>query len=230
MQLDGLRAVNGQFAFVANSLAFRQYKVANAKADATLDNGTLRISNLTGQAWGGSLAASGSADARSQRVAVKLAASGVNVNALLKDVAGKDLLEGTGRVSADVNTTGASLGALRSNLAGVAALELRDGAIKGINLARSMRQAKAALSGRQDASTKASATEKTDFSELTRQRPHCRGRGAQRRPRREEPLPAHRRRGPLRHRPRHGSTTPPAPPWSGPRRARTAATWPRCAA
>ena len=167
VQLAGLRAVNGQFSFVANSLVFRQYKVASAKADATLDNGTLRISSLTGQAWGGSLAGSGSADARSQRVAVKLAASGVNVNALLKDVAGKDLLEGTGRVTADVNTTGASLGALRSNLAGVAALELRDGAIKGINLARSMRQAKAALSGRQDATTKASATEKTDFSELT---------------------------------------------------------------
>ena len=167
VQLAGLRAVNGQFSFVANALAFRQYKVANAKADATLDNGMLRIASLTGQAWGGSLAGSGSADARSQRVVVKLAANGVDVNALLKDVAGKDLLEGTGRVTADVNTSGASLGALRSNLAGVAALELRNGAIKGINLARSMRQAKAALSGQRDATTQASATEKTDFSELS---------------------------------------------------------------
>lgn len=166
VQLDGLRAINGQFSFGANALAFRQYRVASAKAEATLDNGMLRISSLTGQSWGGSLAASGSADARSQRVAVKLAANGVNVNALLKDVAGKDLLEGTGRVTADLNTTGASLGALRSNLAGVAALELRDGAIKGINLARSMRQAKAALTGRQDVASKASSTEKTDFSEL----------------------------------------------------------------
>lgn len=166
VQFDGLRAVNGQFSFGANALAFRQYRVANAKAEATLDNGMLRIPSLTGQSWGGSLAASGSADARSQRVALKLAANGVNVNALLKDVAGKDLLDGTGRVTADLNTTGASLGALRSNLAGVAALELRDGAIKGINLARSMRQAKAALTGRQDVASKASSTEKTDFSEL----------------------------------------------------------------
>jgi AsmA protein len=167
VQLDGLRAVNGQFNFSANALAFRQYKVTDAKIDATLDNGSLRIARLAGRAWGGSIDGSGSADARSQRVAVKLAANGVNVNALLKDVAGKDLLEGSGRVTADVTTSGASLGALRSNLAGVAALQLRDGAIKGINLARTMRQAKAALSMKQDAVTKARETEKTDFSELT---------------------------------------------------------------
>jgi AsmA protein len=43
---------------------------------------------------------------------------------------------------------------------------LRDGAIKGINLAKTLRQAKAALTLRQDASQKASQVEKTDFSEL----------------------------------------------------------------
>ena len=167
VRLDGLRAVNGQFSFMAGAIAFKHYKVADAKLEATLDNGTLRIGRWAGRAWGGSLDGSGSADARSQRIAVKLVASGVNVNALLKDVAGKDLLDGSGRVSADLSTSGASLGALRSNLAGSAALQLRDGAIKGINLARAMRQAKAALSMKQDAVSKARETEKTDFSELT---------------------------------------------------------------
>ena len=167
VDLAGLRALNGQFTLGANTLAFRQYKVADAKLDATLDNGLLRIGRLTGRAWGGSLEASGSAEARSQRIGIKLTASGVNVNALLKDVAGKDLLEGTGRVSADVQTNGTSLGSLRSNLAGTAALQLRDGAVKGINLARTMRQAKAALSMKQDAVSKARETEKTDFSELS---------------------------------------------------------------
>lgn len=167
VDLGGLKAVNGRFGFSAGQLVFRQYKVADAKLDASLDGGTLRIARLTGGAWGGSIDASGSAQAAApQRVAVKLAASGVNVNALLKDVAGKDLLEGSGRVSADVATTGASLGALRSNLAGSAALQLRDGAVKGVNLARSMRQAKAALTMKQDSVSKAQATEKTDFSEL----------------------------------------------------------------
>lgn len=165
--LDALNAVDGRFNVTAGAFAFRQYKVSDVKIDASLDAGTLRISRLAGRAWGGAIDASGSAEARSKRVAVKLVADGVNVNALLKDVAGKDLLEGTGRVSTDVNTGGATVGAMRSNLAGSVALRLQNGAIKGVNLARSFRQAKAALSGRQDAVSKAAASEKTDFSELS---------------------------------------------------------------
>ena len=165
--LDGLNALNGQFNLSAASFAFRQYKVADVKIDATLDNGTLRIQRLAGRAWNGSIDASGTAEAKSKRIAVKLAADNVNVNALLKDVAGKDLLDGTGRVTADVTTSGATVGALRSNLAGTTALQLRNGAVKGFNLAQSLRQAKAALSMKQDAVSKARTTEKTDFSEMT---------------------------------------------------------------
>lgn len=166
ISFDGLKAVNGQFGFSAGSFAFQQYRVADAKVDATLDAGLLRIGKLAGRAWGGNIDASGLADAKGNRLAVKLAANGVNVNALLKDVAGKDLLEGTGRVVADVTTSGASIGEFRSRLAGTAALNLRDGSIKGYNLARGLRQAKAALSMKQDAVTQAKQTEKTDFSEL----------------------------------------------------------------
>jgi AsmA protein len=164
--LDGLNAVVGKFNVSAGSFAFRQYKVSDVKIDATLESGVLRIARLAGRAWGGTIDASGMAEAKAKRVAVKLNADNVNVNALLKDVAGKDLLEGTGRVVADVNTSGATVGAMRSNLGGTAALRLVNGAVKGVNLARSFRQAKAAL-GKQDSSSQANATEKTDFSEMT---------------------------------------------------------------
>jgi AsmA protein len=166
VEMSGLEAVNGKFALAAGELSFRQYRVADAKLDLALDSGNLRIPKLTGRAWGGQIEGSGSASAKGA-LAVQLNATGVNVNALLKDVAGKDILEGTGRVQANVTTTGNTLGALRSNLAGTVALQLRDGAVKGINLAKSLRQAKAALTGRQDALSKAKQTEQTDFSELT---------------------------------------------------------------
>ena len=165
--LDGLSALNGQFNFAAGALAFRQYRASDVKLDATLDSGTLRIAKLAGRAWGGTIDGSGSAEAKSRRVAVKLAADGVDVNALLKTVAGKDLLEGTGRVNADVNTAGATVGAMRSALAGNVALHMRDGAVKGVNLARTLRQAKAALSMKADSVSQANAAEKTDFSELS---------------------------------------------------------------
>ena len=44
---------------------------------------------------------------------------------------------------------------------------MRDGAVKGINLARTLRQAKAALSMKQDAVSRPTQAEKTDFSELS---------------------------------------------------------------
>jgi AsmA protein len=52
-------------------------------------------------------------------------------------------------------------------LAGTASAQLKDGAIKGINLAKSLREFKAKFSKREDASQQASATEKTDFSALS---------------------------------------------------------------
>ena len=167
VQLDGLQAVNAELALEAGALVFRQYKVADARLIATLDKGVLRVSTLSGRAWGGSFAGSGSADASTGGIAAKLDARGVDVNPLLKDVAGKDLLEGRGNVSAELASSGSTISALRSRLGGSAALQLRDGAIKGINLARALRQAKAALSRQQDAIARAQASEKTDFSELS---------------------------------------------------------------
>ncbi len=167
IDLAPLRSVDAVLGLRAGRFAFRQYRVADAKLDATLAGGLLRVTTLQGQAWGGQFDAAASADARSQRMAVKATASGVNVAALLKDVAAKDLLEGTGRVTLDVDSAGRSVAELRRKLAGSAALQLRDGAIKGVNLAKSLRQAKAALAMRSDTSQKASQTEKTDFSELS---------------------------------------------------------------
>lgn len=167
VDLSALRSVDAVVGLRAGSFVFRQYRVADAKVDATLAGGLLRVTTLQGKAWGGALDASASADARSNRIGVKAVANGVNVNALLKDVAAKDLLEGTGRVTLDVGTAGRSVAELRRQLDGNAALQLRDGAVKGVNLAKSLRQAKAALTMRSDATQKASQTEKTDFSELS---------------------------------------------------------------
>ncbi|WP_280154549.1 AsmA family protein [Piscinibacter sp. XHJ-5] len=167
VDLGALRSVDGQFSVRAASFAYKQYRVNDAAIDATMQGGMLRVTQLHGRAWGGQLDATALADARANRVAMKGSASGVNVNALVKDVAAKDLIEGTGRVVFDLDSAGRSVNELKSHLKGSAALQVRDGAVKGINLAKSLRQAKAALTMKQDAAQKASQTEKTDFSELT---------------------------------------------------------------
>lgn len=168
VDLSPLRALQGKFDVRVGQFAYQTYRVSDAIFVATLEGGMLRVSQLAGKAWGGTLAATAFADARASRVAVNATASGVNVNALLKDVAKKDILEGTGRVTLDVDSAGRSVNELKSHLKGKAALQLRDGAVKGVNLAKSLRQAKATLGMKQsDERQKASQTEKTDFSELT---------------------------------------------------------------
>ena len=167
VDLNALRSVDGQFSLQAASFAVQRYKVAAARIDATLNGGLLRVTTLQGKVWGGSIDASALAEAATGRVGFKGTANGININSALKDVAAKDWMDGTGRVTMDIEATGRSVNALKSKLQGQMALQLRDGAIKGINLAKSLRQAKAAIGVQQDAVQKASETEKTDFSEMS---------------------------------------------------------------
>ncbi|MDO9004382.1 MAG: AsmA family protein [Aquabacterium sp.] len=167
VDLRALKAIDGQFKFSAGTLVYRQYKLADAELNATLDQGHLNLSNLSAKAWGGRVVASGSADAAPQRMALQAQADGIDILAMLKDVAQKDVLEGTGQVKLDVHTGGAKVSQLVAGLNGTAALQLRDGAVRGINLAKSLREFKAQLSGQTDAVQRASQSEKTDFTELT---------------------------------------------------------------
>ena len=77
-------------------------------------------------------------------------------------MAQKDVLEGRGDLTADVQAAGPTLAAMKKALSGNARVQMKDGAIKGINLAESARNAKAALGGK---SAKADPAQKTDFSE-----------------------------------------------------------------
>lgn len=171
IDLGGLKALDGTFSLRATSLVYPPYRVADAALDATLAAGTLRVSQLSGRAWSGRFTAQATAQAAAQpseqRIALKLDASDVNVAQLLTDVAQFKKLEGTGRVLADITTRGASIDAFKQQLGGKAALQLHDGAVRGINLAKVLRQWRSAVTLNKDAVQAASAEEKTDFSEIT---------------------------------------------------------------
>jgi len=166
VDMSVLKSIDGQFKFKADKLAVRQYRLSDAELVATLNAGHLALSRAAAGAWGGKVLAHGSADAASQRLALQAQAEGINILAMLKDVAGKDMLEGTGQVKLDVRTGGAKVSQLVAGLNGDASLQLRDGAVRGINLAKSLRDVKAQWSGKGDAVQKSSQAEKTDFTEL----------------------------------------------------------------
>ncbi|HKB84518.1 MAG TPA: AsmA family protein, partial [Burkholderiales bacterium] len=143
-------------------------KAQNVRVDIRAKNGRLEVDPLAANIYQGSVKGTASVDANSNRVAVKQNLTGISIGSLLHDATGQDLLEGRGNVALDVTTTGNLVSAMKKALNGTARLELKDGAIKGINLAQSMRNAKTLLTGGKRETEQAAASgEKTDFSELT---------------------------------------------------------------
>ncbi|HEY8906442.1 MAG TPA: AsmA family protein, partial [Rhodoferax sp.] len=146
-------------------------QVSNLKLDKinariNLAGGKLDIAPLSLNLYQGSANGSVSANANANVIAVKQTLAGVSINPLMKDLLNKDLLEGRGNVALDISIRGTTAGAMRKALGGTASLSLKDGAIKGINLAQTLRDAKAKL-GRADSTQAANTSQKTDFSELT---------------------------------------------------------------
>ena len=143
-------------------------KAQNVRIDVRAKNGRLDVDPLAANLYQGSVKGVASVDANTNRIAIKQNLAGISIGPLLRDAIGQDLLEGRGNVALDVTTTGNLDSAMKKALNGTAKLELKDGAIKGINLAQSLRNAKALFdSGKREAEQGAAAGEKTDFSELT---------------------------------------------------------------
>ena len=73
---------------------------------------------------------------------------------------------GKGTVKLDITTSGNTVGALKKALAGTAALNLADGAVKGIDIAGTIRDLKSKLSIAKSDNVSADKKKRTDFSEM----------------------------------------------------------------
>ncbi len=144
------------------ALTARRVKLENVKAEVKLADGKMEVAPHSAGLYGGTLAGSLSADANGNRIQVKETAQNLSIGTLLRDFAQKDVLEGRGNIALDVQTAGGTVTALKKALAGSARVDMKDGAIKGVNLADSARNLKSALGGKKAA---ADAAQKTDFSE-----------------------------------------------------------------
>jgi AsmA protein len=84
---------------------------------------------------------------------------------LLKDLMGDDKLLGSGSVDLNLTGTGGTVDKIKRTLSGNLSFDFRDGAVKGFNLAKMIRDTKARLSG--EAVSLSNEEEQTDFSELS---------------------------------------------------------------
>lgn len=104
-----------------------------------------------------------SAQGKSVSITQKAALTDINVGKFLQEANGFDKLEGKGNITLSTHTRGVSVAEFVNALGGNGSLKMRDGAVKGINLAETVRNAKNLLGKGGEANSGV----KTDFSELS---------------------------------------------------------------
>jgi AsmA protein len=167
VDLSALKPLNLAGEARIGALQVHNAKAAKVRVGVHAAGGHLEVAPLSANLYEGTLNGTSKVDAEGNRIAVNAALDGISIEPLLKDLMGKDILEGHGGVKLNIETGGATVGAMRRALGGSASLALRDGAVHGINIAQKLRDVKSALSGAPSQTQAASSAEKTDFSELT---------------------------------------------------------------
>jgi AsmA protein len=168
--LTGLRALRAEGTLKIGSLKANSVKGSNVQLAVKANGGRVNLDPVTADFYQGKLASAITINAApaTPTFAVRHRFNGISVGPLVKDLADSDLLEGKGDIAADVTSQGNTVSALKKALAGTASLKLADGALKGIDIGGSIRDAKARLGALRGEQTQAAdKSQKTDFSELT---------------------------------------------------------------
>ncbi len=166
LDLAALRTLNLEGSLRVGSLKVANVRVEQLRVDVQAHKGIVNISPLSAKLYQGSTNGSISIDAQATPTfTVKQDMVGIDIAPLGKDAANFDTLEGRGNVSVNVSTKGDTVTALKRAINGTASLNLKDGAIKGINVAQKIRDVKSTF-GAKTQTTAADKSEKTDFSEL----------------------------------------------------------------
>jgi AsmA protein len=159
-----LRMVNGKLKLTAKTLVYDKVKISPVNLDATLSGGKLNAQlpgiGLYGGKGNAALAVDASGKTPAQRVKLDLAK--FEAYPFLRDVAGFHNIEGTGTIGLDLAASGVSQRAMIHALGGNAKFDFANGAIRGLNVAKTVRNlTQGTLTGWQE-----SAAEKTDFAAL----------------------------------------------------------------
>lgn len=161
-----LRAFNAQGVLRIGKLKVANLRATDVQATLNAANGVIKLHPLNANLYGGTYQGNVGLDARGDALQLTLdeKLNGVQAGPLLRDLAGKERLTGKATLSAKLAARGADGDALLRTLGGNAAFSFTDGAVKGVNIAKLVRDAQARLQGQ--APARDDAPNQTDFSEL----------------------------------------------------------------
>lgn len=168
IDLSALKKLNASGEAKIGKLKLANVKTQNVNVGLKASGGVATLSPFSANLYQGSMNGLLKVDARATPVITfQQNMKNISIGPLLVDAINNDMLSGTGSVNVDVTTQGASVNALKKALAGNAALNLADGALKGVDIAGSIRDIKSKVNFLKTKDADADKTKKTDFSELT---------------------------------------------------------------
>lgn len=166
IDLSALKALNASGEARLGWLKVANIKTANVRLGVKAENGVVALSPFSADLYQGSMAGSLNVDARTiPAISLKQDMKNVAVGSLMVDAINNDMLDGKGTVNVNVSTQGNTVSALKKALNGTAALNLADGAVKGIDIAGTIRDIKSKFSFKGSA-LGADQKKKTEFSEM----------------------------------------------------------------
>lgn len=168
IDLSALKQINADGELRVGWLKLANVKSTNVRIKLQADEGVAQLAPFSANLYEGSMNGSLRVDARSTpSIAFKQNMAGIAIGPLLVDAINNDMLEGKGTLNVDVTTQGNTVGALKKSLAGTAALNLVDGAVKGIDIAGKYRELKSKINIlKTQTSVVSDQKQKTDFSEM----------------------------------------------------------------
>ena len=169
LPVDVFRGFTGDGDFRIGKLIVAGLTATDVSLTMSSDGNGVRLFPISAEVYGGQYQGDIKIDASGSEpiLITSQELTGVQAEGLLQDLTGSARLQGAGNIRLKVTTDLTNSQSTRQALSGDIGMNFRDGAIIGIDVAETIRKAKAALGQQADSAGAAERDPKTDFSELS---------------------------------------------------------------
>ena len=145
--VDLIRSLNGHVGVVFEGLTVKKLKIDKIELDSTQANGLVKIYPLRASLYKGDITSKVSLDVRGNTPVVDIspAIDGVQIQPLLVDFMDMDKIAGATYLNGDLSARGNQIDALMSSLQGDLLVEIKNGALVGTNLTKTVCEGIAAI-------------------------------------------------------------------------------------
>ncbi len=164
VDLEPLRKLNLNGVINVGEVIVQNLKAENIKVTIKAKDGIIQANPVNADLYQGKLDANFKLDARTDnpKIAIKEKLIDFQAGPFTKDLMEKERISGNANVNADITAAGMDPEEVKKTLNGDVSFKFLDGAVKGINLGKMIREGQAVLRGGE-----ASEQEQTDFAEIS---------------------------------------------------------------